>query len=52
MLPSSSVVEQVTVNHFVVGSIPTWAAIFKRQKTSKRIEPEAFFAFEQLFTAG
>ena len=26
-MPSSSAVEQVTVNHFVVGSIPTWAAI-------------------------
>ena len=25
-MPSSSAVEQVTVNHFVVGSIPTWAA--------------------------
>ena len=27
LLPSSSVVEQVAVNHFVVGSSPTWAAI-------------------------
>jgi hypothetical protein len=26
-LPGSSAVEQVTVNHFVVGSIPTRAAI-------------------------
>jgi putative endonuclease len=28
-LPGSSVVEQVTVNHLVVGSIPTRAAIYK-----------------------
>ena len=28
-LPGSSAVEQVTVNHFVVGSIPTRAAILR-----------------------
>ena len=32
-LPGSSVVEQVTVNHLVVGSIPTRAAIFLKSRT-------------------
>ena len=35
-MPSSSAVEQLTVNQLVVGSIPTWAAIF-RSRFGKRL---------------
>ena len=39
-LPGSSVVEQVTVNHLVVGSIPTRAAISTKEMRILRIFPK------------